>query len=182
MSSSKIVIAVLILLAAIFAISIVLGVHSNSQDQEKARCCEKKDCPRTDCAPDWSDRISGLLGSHRPAVDLPPESRKRLSLIRPSSTVTVAIPAAEASFFRPPMRTATFRLISGDLVLTYRATEPETIPDSMNELRKQELHLPREKKSKENDDLQQGSLAIMEKGGLLQATCNPGPFCNLEIK
>jgi hypothetical protein len=80
------------------------------------------------------------------------------------------------------MRTATFRLISGDLVLTYRATEPETIPDSMKELREQELHLPREKKSKENDDLQQGSLAIMEKGGLLQATCNPGPFCNLEIK
>lgn len=183
MSVSKIAVVVLILLGLLFFFGVGAGLHFNGQDEEKARCCEREDCPRKDCSPDWTESLSGLFDSLRPRLDLPPSEQAKLARIPALSSVSLNVPAAESSLLSPPLRMATFRRSAGLVQIVFVPAHPEKIPDSMRKLRDpQKLSLPRTEKRKENDDLQQGSVAIVETGGVLNVACLSNTPCQLELK
>ncbi len=191
MSTSKIVIIVLVLLAVFFVVGVAMGVHFNGQgrsicdeNQPGDECA--KNCEKAGCIPSWTEGLGEAFASLRPKLkssDLSSVDQRALAAaILSAVPVAVHIPAAEASFFKSKTRTATFRLVQGLAAkIVFSPESPQLIKE--DELRKpQVLNLPRTQSSKENDDLRQGSLAITEQGGGLMITCEGPVPCEVELK
>jgi hypothetical protein len=187
--NTKVVIVVLILLAVLFVAGVGMGVHFNGQGQSTCdentaadKCADN--CKTQSCLPGWTDSLGGIFGSLRPKLnlsDLNERDRQTLSsVIQPPATASLQVPEAPSSFFKPSMRTATLRLVKGVRAkIVFNASSPESVE---KELRQQTLDLPRDKSSKDNDDLRQGSLAITKQGGVLSITCENNVPCQLELK
>jgi hypothetical protein len=187
MTTTRVALIVLVLLAVLFVVGVGMGAHFNGKG--KSICDENSkgddcasNCQKAGCIPQWTGNLSETFASLRPRLaitDLSDSDRHALlGRILPSRPIAIAVPAAESSMFKPSTRTATFQLTTGiGVVILFSAAAPEEVED---ELRKQKLELPRDADNAE--DRQQGSLAITKKGGSLLITCVGLTPCELELK
>jgi hypothetical protein len=187
MTTTRVALIVLVLLAVLFVVGVGMGAHFNGQG--KSICDENSkgddcadNCEKAACIPQWTGHLGETFASLRPRLEITDLSdsdrRVLLGRIQPSRPITITIPAAESSMFKPSTRTATIQLTRGlAAVIVFSAAAPEEVE---RELRQQELKLPRE--ADKAEDRVQGSLAITKKGGSLLITCEGLTPCELELK
>lgn len=161
MSSTKIVIIVLILVAVIFAIFVATGAFS-SEPKSKSSNQAAKDFTKN--PPAWTKAIKRFIGSRQPKLTL---KRGRYT-----SSTTEEVPPDEEN----PFRTATFHLISGSATINYedRTDEAEDM-----ELDEQKFNLPNFDNEK---DIRRGSIVALKKGGTLTITCEGTSGCTIDVE
>jgi hypothetical protein len=161
MSSTKIVIVVLILIAVVFALFVTKGALSDDPPKPKGKAEEKR-AAKEYKAPDWSGTIGGLFSSMQPALDL---GRDRFS----------AGEFEVESDEERPFRVATFRLVRGSVNIDY---EDQTEEAEDLDLDDQEFTLPDD----EAREPREGSIVALKRGGTLTISCNGTDPCEIEVK
>lgn len=159
MSSTKIVIIVLILVAVIFVIFVTRGALRNEPekdpDQEAAEFTEKP--------PGWTKAIKGFIGSRQPKIDLERS-------IYTANTVEKIKADSEN-----PIRTAKFRVRPGSSASILYEDDTEDAGD----LKRQPCDLPN---SKNKQDKNACSIVALKKGGKLTINCPATGGCRVEVE
>lgn len=159
MSSTKIVIIVLVLVAVIFAIFVATGAFSN-EPKNKNSNEEAKDFTKN--PPGWTKTIKKFIGSRQPKIVLKQASYS-------SGTDERILPDDEN-----PIRTATFRLRAGSALIEY---DDET--EDAGELKDQDCPLPN---FDNEDDIKICSIVALKKGGNLKINCTEKSACRVDVE
>ena len=159
MSSTKIVIIVLVLVAVIFAIFVATGAFSNEPENKNSNQAAKD---FTKNPPGWTKTIKQWVGSRQPKIALKQASYS-------SSTEETILPDEEN-----PIRTATFRLRSGSASIEY---EDDT--EDAGELEEQDCPLPN---FDNEDDIKVCSIVALKKGGTLKINCTGQGGCRVDVE
>jgi hypothetical protein len=164
MSSTKILIVVLILIALLFVIFVVRGGFRD--DKQTDRTNWSKEAP-------WTKTIEDVFSSLKPKVEL---KRKCYS-----SSIEEDIAPDEylqsASMLQrlrgKPFRTATFHLLRGSASIKYE----DRTEDAIDKLKEQEFELP----DPDRDDKNQCSIVVLKKGGKLTFSCKGTNPCKVYV-
>lgn len=160
MSTTKIVIIVLVLIALVFIIFVTKGALS--EDQPKAgKRNDAVSFTKQNKAPGWTKTISSMFGSLRPKLVL---SRKSFT-----SNASESVPPDEDH----SMRTGTFLRRAGSVHIRY----VDLTENAGEDLRVQEFDLP----NPDNSDPNRGSIVVLKRGGQLQITCVSTP-CRVDLE
>ncbi|SRR6266540_4525921 len=166
MSSTKILIVVLIIVAVLFVVFVATGALSTkepkSNDNTAAREFTKK--KRT---PGWSKKIKTLFGSLQPKIELNGKSYRGGSIENVGSS-------------DKPFRTATFRLIEDSAkqgALIEYDDDTEDIPKELNDLKNQKCDLP----NFDNEEPDRCSIVALKGGGKIKFTCKGINPCRFEL-
>jgi hypothetical protein len=161
MSSTKIVIVVLVLIAVLFVVFVLTGALSD--DQPKAgNKNDAVDFSKKGKTPGWSKAIGDLASSFKPKVEL----QKKIY----SESAEETIGPDE----KQPFRTATFRLLKGKALIEYE----DNTEDAIDELKEQECELP----NPDTDDPKRGSIVALKQGGKLSFSCRGTDPCRVEVE
>ena len=165
MSSTKILIVVLILIALLFVFFVIFGAAVS----EDPKAGNRNDAAEVS-APGWSKALGSLISSAKPKIDL----KKKVY----SESTEETIPPDDTQTFR----TATFHLIRGRASIEYEDRSEEALaefPDDVrDELEEQECELP----NSENDDPRRCSIVALKKGGKLTFSCQGSDPCRVEVE
>ncbi|HEV2913127.1 MAG TPA: hypothetical protein VGX92_07415 [Pyrinomonadaceae bacterium] len=159
MSTTKIVIIVLVLVAVIFALFLAKGALSS--DQPKAG--NKNDAVefnKKKKSPDWAKTIRRAMDSMRPKLVLKQK-------VFPSDPIEIP------PDLKQPLRTGTFRLVSGSARVEYEDHTPNA-----GDLQSQDFDLP----NFDNDDPRLGSIVVLKLGGTLSITCKGKDNCRVVLE
>lgn len=160
MSSTKILIVVLILIALLFVFCVIYGAAVS----EDPKAGNRNDAAKVS-APGWSKGLGSLISSAKPKVEL----KKRVY----SESTEETIPPDDTQTFR----TASFHLIRGRASIEYE-DETDDIPDELEDLKEQECELP----NSETDDPRRCSIVALKKGGKLSFNCQGTDPCRVEVE
>lgn len=160
MSSTKIVIIVLVLVAVIFAIFVATGALSNEPKNKNSNKAVAKDFTKN--PPGWTKTIKKFIGSRQPKIVLKQASYS-------SGTDERILPDEEN-----PIRTATFRLRAGSALIEY---DDET--EDAGELEDQDCPLPN---FDNEDDIKICSIVALKKGGNLKINCTEKSACRVDVE
>jgi hypothetical protein len=158
MSSTKIVIIVLVLIALLFIIFVARGALRNDPHQDKDSVVKEE-------KPGWTKTIKGLFTSLQPKGPL---KKKRVF----TSTTQEPIPPDS----KQPFRTITFHLLSGSATITYNSTPP--VPNDFADLKDQACPLPNPR----GDDRDRCSIVALKAGGTLNFACVLNTTCRVEVE
>lgn len=162
MSSTKIVIIVLVLVAVIFAIFVATGAFSSEpkrkNSNEAARDFRKN-------PPAWTKTIKSFIGSRQPKINLKQNSY--------TSDAEEKIPPDNQN----PFRTAKFKLRTGVALIRY-VDNTEDIPEDMEDLKDQDFRLP----DFENEDPRAGSIVALKGGGTFTFRCDKNAPCRVDVE
>ena len=156
MSSTKIVIVVLILIAVVFALFVTKGALSDEQPKRGGKD-EAAQFSSQDRAPRWSKTIDKLSGSMRPTLDLGDD-------IFPAGIYKVD-PDEER-----PFRIAKFRPHTGSAYIVYVNATPDE-----GELKVQKIE------SSDFADGKKPSIVALKEGGQLTVSCTGTEPCSVRV-
>jgi hypothetical protein len=164
MSSTKIVIVVLILIALLFIVFVMKGALSADQpkpgNRNESKTYSKKE------KPGWTKAIKGLSNNRLFSSVVPKLKLKQANYS--SSAEEKVLPA------KLPFRTATFRLIAGSASIRY---EDDT-KDAIDDLKDQTCPLP----NPDSDDHRRCTIIALKSGGTLTFSCQPNTACRVEVE
>jgi hypothetical protein len=162
MSSTKIVIIVLILVAVIFVIFVARGAFRNDPKSDDPKLAAKNSSKKGG-KPGWTKAINDFVGSRQPKLTLKQS--------RYTANTTEEVRADEKN----PFRIAKFRLISGSATIEY---EDRTEEAEKMKLDDQDFDLPN---FDNEEDPRSGSIVALEKGGTLTITCKGTGGCRVDV-
>lgn len=164
MSSTKIVIIVLVLIAVIFTVFVVRGaLRSEDTPRSDARSAKKTK------APAWTKSINDLFESLQPRA-------LEAKVYSPPAKET--IPPDDKQAFR----TVTFHLVSGAGEITYHDITPLEPDSPLEDLdNPQKCKLPQDPDPDVRDRTRCSILAL-KQGGTLTLTCALNTPCRIEIE
>lgn len=160
MSSTKILIVVLILIALLFVFFVIYGAAVS----EEPKAGNRNDAA-TVPTPGWSNWLGSLISAAKPKIEL----KKK---IYSESTEEDIAPDDTKTF-----RTATFHLIRGAASIEYE-DRTEDIPEELEDLKEQECPLP----NREARDQSRCSIVALKKGGKLTFSCQGTAPCRVEVE
>ncbi|MDX6711850.1 MAG: hypothetical protein QOH96_2866 [Blastocatellia bacterium] len=160
MSSTKVVILVLVLLAVVYIVFVSKGALSG----EKQKPVNKDDAMKfikEGKTPPWAKSLGGFFTSRRPKLVL------KYDRYTANSEETVK-PDADH-----PFRNATFHLMQGTAHIKYVDSTEDA-----DDLKDQEFDLPC---LDNKDDIRKSSIVALKSGGNLTITCTSNP-CRIDIE
>ena len=159
MSTTKIVIIVLVLVAVIFAVFLAKGALSSDQPKTGNKN-DAADFNKKKKSPSWAKTISRAMDSMRPKLVL---KQKEF----PSDPIEIPPDPKQ------PLRTGTFRLVSGSARVEYDDHTPNA-----GDLQEQDFDLP----NFDNEDPRLGSIVVLKLGGRLSITCKGNNGCRVVLE
>ncbi len=155
MSTTKITIVVLILVALLFVVFVTKGALREDKPSDKK-------------APSWTKVIKGV-SSYRLFRSMQPKADLRTK--RCSSSCEEKIPADENPTHK--FRIATFRLDRGSASIEYT-----DLTEDAGRLKDQPCPLP----NFDSDDFTRCSIVVLKRGGVLKINCLPTSPCLVEVE
>ncbi len=182
MSSTKIVILFLILIALLFVVLVVRGSLADDEPQASAGKAAENFTKQKQ-APDWIKTIKDAFAWLQPKVQLPcgqtGELAKKCENLQLKTSFLV-LPDNRQSF-----RTANFRLINGSANICYRTNEnapscadaKDLDKNAKPNLEAQSFDLP----DSDAADPQRGTIVVLKKGGKITVICKSIP-CKVDLE
>lgn len=168
MTGTRIAIIILVLIAALFATGVAIGVNKRRGKQSL-----DKQSAKHYSAPNWLNNLAPLFSRFGPRLKA--EEMKPLNNDSVLKGNTFVVGQSQAEFAVQPsqdrFRKATFVLKEGrGLNVLYEAADSDA-----GDLSKQEWPAA-------DDDPQKGSVVILKGGGKLKMSCNQKPPCAVELQ
>ncbi len=165
MSSTKVVIVVLVLVALLFVILVTKGALSKDKPKpgnkaESTRYSKKE-------KPGWAKAIKGLSNNRLFSSVVPKVVLKQKGYS--SSAEENVLPD------KKPFRTATFRLVTGAATIKYE----DHTKDAIDNLKSQPCPLP----NFDSDDIRRCTIIALKGGGTLTFSCQPSNVpCRVDVE
>ena len=164
MSSTKVVIVVLVLVALLFVILVTKGALSKDKPKSGNRNDSTNYSKKE--KPGWAKAIKGLSNNRLFSSVVPKLALKQANYS--SSAEEKVLPD------KKPFRTATFRLGIGSASIKYE----DRTKDAIDDLKKQECPLP----NPDSDDRRRCTIIALKGGGTLTFSCQLNSVCRVDVE
>jgi hypothetical protein len=165
MSTTKVVIVVLILVALLFVILVTRGALTDDQPRPGNRNDSRTYSKKKE-KPGWTKAIKGLSSNRLFSSVVPKLALKQEDYS--SSTEEKVLPD------KKPFRTATFLLKAGRASIRYK----DQTKDAIDDLKDQECPLP----NPDSDDHSRCTIIALKGGGTLTFSCEPNSACRVKVE